>query len=319
MPSASSRSRLAARIRSCSGRSESAAASAGPVALGRVSLTRLTLVFQLPGNVIRPDQYADPMSYGQNPYGQPPYGANPPGQQPGHYPPGPPAGPNPGAGGFGAPPSQPGQPGYGQPYPAPPGQQQYPGQQHQPPGRYPGRQPGEYPGGPGSVDGAASPSSAAQYPPDRVQEAVAIATHAVPVHTLDDEPLMFVTEALGEVLGVATRPAVVDPTALAKIHQHAVAAMAKMAKDAGADGVIGLRFTLGADAVVAYGTAVRMEVDEAEDDGSAAPSMVAREPGDDLPGMPDDDTARGSGSFGSASSPSFGSGSFGGGYANPRP
>ena len=134
------------------------------------------------------------------------------------------------------------------------------------------------------------------------------------MHTLDDEPLLFVTEALGEVIGVALRPTGGDPTAHARARQQAVSAMATMAQAAGADGVIGLRFDTGPDEVVAYGTAVRTEVDEAEDDGSAAPSVVAREP-EPNPANSDDDT-----SPSAADSLGAGSGSptsFCGGYARP--
>ena len=62
-----------------------------------------------------------------------------------------------------------------------------------------------------------------------------IATHAVPVHTLGDDPESFIDRTLGEVIGVALRPQAKDPASLTKARQDAVSRMAEMAKAADAD------------------------------------------------------------------------------------
>ncbi|MDO5681452.1 MAG: heavy metal-binding domain-containing protein, partial [Propionibacteriaceae bacterium] len=90
-----------------------------------------------------------------------------------------------------------------------------------------------------------------------------IAEHAVPVHTLEEDPESFIATTLGEVIGVALRPASKDLTALTRARQEAVSRMAEMAKAADADAVVGLRFDSTNDEIVAYGTAVTL-ADELE-------------------------------------------------------
>lgn len=209
------------------------------------------------------------MSYGQNPYGQNPYG----GQQE-------PAGPRP----YGGQPQQPNP--YGQapqqnPYgPAPqqnpygpaPQQNPYGQPQHSPYGQQP-----ETHGRPGQPNPYAQPAGRpaegqpqaeawrAQQPSARTPTA-AIAEHAVPVHTLDEDPESFIARSLGEVIGVALRPRTHDVAALTHARQEAVSRMAEMAEAAGADGVVGLRFDSNTEEIVAYGTAVMLteefELDE---------------------------------------------------------
>lgn len=222
------------------------------------------------------------MSYGQNPYGQNPYGGQPqqnpygqrpPGGQPQQNPYGQPQ-PNPyGQPGQGRPQGQPNP--YGQPQPGPYGP---PGQGGQPYGRpqqnpyaQPGQpqQPpyGQPPQGPQQQNPYAQPDPAEAWrqgqPPavSAPSGPLTIADHAVPVHTLPDDPESFVIRSLGEVIGVALRPRNNDVTALTKARQDAVSRMAEMAKAADADAVIGLHFDSNPDEVVAYGTAVLLSED----------------------------------------------------------
>ena len=106
------------------------------------------------------------------------------------------------------------------------------------------------------------------------------------VSTTESLPGQDVTEILGEVVGVVTRPrdmrAHADLTViLTETRQAAVTAMVEMAVNAGADAVIGLRFdggkiSEGASEVTAYGTAVKLD---------GAPQRASSEPqvGDEKP------------------------------------
>ncbi|WP_035758761.1 heavy metal-binding domain-containing protein [Granulicoccus phenolivorans] len=221
------------------------------------------------------------MSYGQNPYGQNPYGGqqqNPYGQRPGGQPQQNPYGQPP----QGQPPQGQPQPGYGQPNPygAPPQQRPYP--QQPPPGApqppQPYGQPPQQPPGYGQQApygqpqnpyqkpaSAAEPPRPPEQPPAAAPSAeshadtgelVEIAQHAIPVHTLEEDPEEFVLATLGEVIGIALRPRQGSLADLVRARQQAVAQMAEMADRAGADAVIGLRFDSTAEEVVAYGTAV---------------------------------------------------------------
>ncbi len=94
-----------------------------------------------------------------------------------------------------------------------------------------------------------------------------------------------ISETLGEVIGVVTRPRDMKASAdqavvLTETRQAAVAAMIEMAELAEADAVVGLRFDGGkisetSSEVTAYGTAVKLvggrprraEVDESDDAG----------------------------------------------------
>lgn len=246
------------------------------------------------------------MSYGQNPYGQNPYGGQPQqpygqrpygGQQPNPYgqqpqqgqpnPYGQPQQPNP----YGQPQQpnpygQPQQNPYGRPQQNPYGQPQrgQPGQ-HNPYGQpQQGQRPQSAPsaGGPESWQAAqppAAPESLASSAP------LTIARHAVPVHTLGDDPESFIDRTLGEVIGVALRPQAKDPASLTKARQDAVSRMADMAKAADADAVVGLRFDSNADEIVAYGTAVifsdelelgAYDEDEEDDEDDEDEGSVAR-------------------------------------------
>lgn len=226
------------------------------------------------------------MSYGQNPYGQNPYGGQPQqqpygqrpygGQQPNPYGQPPQQGqPNP----YGQP--QPGQPNpYGQPRQNPYGQpQQNPYAPAQPPGQpgqpspyghpqqgQPGRQDpyghpqhgqGQRPQSAPSATGPDSwPAPHPPAPPEAPSTPLTIAEHALPVHTLGDDPESFIDRTLGEVIGVALRPHTKDPASLTRARQDAVSRMAEMAKAADADAVVGLRFDSNPEEIVAYGTAV---------------------------------------------------------------
>ncbi|WP_432560372.1 heavy metal-binding domain-containing protein [Granulicoccus sp. GXG6511] len=239
------------------------------------------------------------MSYGQNPYGQNPYGGQPQQQPYGQRPyGGQPQQPNP----YGQPGQNPyGQPQQGQPNPyGQPGQNPYgqpqqnpyggrPGQQGQNPyGQQPQGQPqnpyAQPPQRPQSAPSATGPESWQANQPPAAPESLApstpltIAEHAVPVHTLGDDPESFIARSLGEVVGVALRPQTKDPVSLTKARQDAVSRMAEMAKAADADAVVGLRFDSNTEEIVAYGTAVIMAEeleltdsdDEAEDDSDGA-------------------------------------------------
>ncbi len=93
----------------------------------------------------------------------------------------------------------------------------------------------------------------------------------IQVVTTPSFPGRTIGAALGEVIGVAVRdreidrrhdPAIAYPAMLLHSRQQAVARMADMARERGADAVVGLQFdsseiTQDLSEVVAYGTAVR--------------------------------------------------------------
>lgn len=230
--------------------------------------------------------------YGQNPYGQNPYGqpssqpsagwgqppagaGNQPPQQPGWGQPAPWGAPQPGPGG---PPQQ----GWGQP--PHPGQQPHPGQ---PP--HPGQQPPMSPQHWGP-QGQQSAQPQRPVPPTPVPEpeprTAELLQRDVIVSTTENLPGQEITDILGEVIGVVTRPRDMRAQAdlaviLTETRQAAVTAMVEMATRAGADAVIGLRFdggkiSEGASEVTAYGTAVKLggapqrASTDAEEKGDAA-------------------------------------------------
>ena len=99
-------------------------------------------------------------------------------------------------------------------------------------------------------------------PPDRVE-------HGLPVVTTETIPGQRIIALVGDVLGVVVRPrepggnAEIQARTLLGERQLAISRMASMARRAGGDAVIGLRFdTCPVSAhlveVVAYGTAVRL-------------------------------------------------------------
>lgn len=102
--------------------------------------------------------------------------------------------------------------------------------------------------------------------PDRDPRQPEFLRYAVPVATVDTMP--DVTEIIGIVVGVATRPRdqAHDPEMLwinTRARQDALGAMALQAEAAGADAVVGVRFDSGRISesvaeVTAYGTAVKL-------------------------------------------------------------
>ncbi len=200
-----------------------------------------------------------------------PYGQNPYGQQGGQG--GGPAGPA-------GQPGQPGQPGqqpqYGQPQYGQPGygQQNPYGQPSATPYSQPqqyGQQPPQYSqpqqqwGPPQGQYGQQPQAPAPQ------QTRPAMAGHAIAVTTLGELPGQQVASVLGEVIGVVARSRELNDSQrrsadgyaqmLLSSRQEAVAKMVEMATDAGAEGVLGLRFdcseiTQTLSEVLAYGTAV---------------------------------------------------------------
>lgn len=197
-----------------------------------------------------------------NPYGQNPYGQQ--GGQPAQQPYGQP--------GYGQ--QQPGQPPYGQQpgqYGQQPGQQ--PGQYGQQPGQQPGQQSGQYGQQPGQQWGPPQQGQYGQQPqaPAPQVNKPALASHTIAVTTLAEVPGQSVSSVLGEVIGVVARSRELSESQrrstdgyaqmLLESRQEAVAKMVEMATDAGADGVLGMRFdcseiTQTLSEVLAYGTAV---------------------------------------------------------------
>ena len=226
--------------------------------------------------------------YGQNPYGQNPYGQ--PQSQPsaGWGQPAPWGQPQPGQ------PPQPGpQPGQGwnqpQGQPPRPGQPPYYGPP-QGPGQWGQGQPGQ-PQRPGPQSGPPNPVHPSPVPEPEPRTA-ALVHRDIIVTTTAHLPGREITEIIGEVIGVVTRPR--DMRAqpdlaviLTETRQAAVTAMVEMATTAGADAVVGLRFdggriSEGASEVTAYGTAVKLD--------GEGPQRAAEEPGEE-PGeetAPDD-------------------------------
>lgn len=168
------------------------------------------------------------------PYGQqPPYGQ--PGRQPNPY-------------------GQPSQSPYGQPQQAPYGQPQtYP-----PPGQ----------------QGYGPYAQQQQWPPPQPARP-ALHRFAMPVLTMDTVPGREITEVVGPVVAVVARTRELRPdlraagvvegyTAMLTDSRHdAIAKVVDLAREAGADAVVGLRFdcseiTQSLSEVVAYGTAVKL-------------------------------------------------------------
>lgn len=222
-----------------------------------------------------------PMSnYGQQPpYGQNPYGSQPP-QQPYGQPQQNPYGAQPGRGGQ-PPYGQPNQPSYGQ----------------QPPQNPYGQQPSQY----GQQPPASAQSAAPPYgqppqwtPQPPAAKKPALVTHSLTVVTMDTVPGQEIDQVLGEVIGVVARTRELRPdlrggnpiegyvTMLTESRQDAVARLVEMAEEAGANGVVGLRFdcseiTQSLSEVAAYGTAVTFvgaaeesSPDEAADDDATS-------------------------------------------------
>lgn len=242
------------------------------------------------------------MSYGQNPYGQNPYGQNPYGQ-PGSQPSAPWNNSQQGQPGFGGPqapqggqpwgqpsaapaPWQPGQP--GQAAPGAPGQggQPWGPPQGQPAGGQPGQrgqQWGQPPAQP--VPSTPVPEPEPRKAEFRKRDLLVTTTESLPGHTI--------SEVLGEVVGVVTRPRDMKPNPdlkvmLTETRQDAVDALVEMASAAGAQAVIGLRFDGGkinaaTSEVTAYGTAVKLEGAEpaAEEPEAEENPFVSEEPSSD--------------------------------------
>ncbi len=210
--------------------------------------------------------YGPPPGYGQQP-GQPGYGQ--PGQpqygqpgQPGqpYGQPGQPGQPGPAY----APPGRPGQPQQGQPQQGQPQPGQYgpPPQYGQPPyGQPPAQQ--ASPGGWAPVPGV--PASPVPEPAPKKPEYVSI---GLPLSTSDSVAGREVTGVVGIVVGTTTRttqPKVGPDTVslLARARQDALVALADMARAAGGDAVVSVRFDSGPAAdglyeLTAYGTAVTL-------------------------------------------------------------
>lgn len=204
------------------------------------------------------------MTYGQNPYGnQQPYGQQ--GQNP--YPQG--YGQNnPYQQGYG---QQPGQ-GYGQqnPYNGY-GQQQNPYQgygqqpQTQPSATPPQAQQTQWGQQPASQPSAAAPSTPV---PEPEQPEIGL---DMPVSTTELLPEVEAADIIDVVCGVAIHPAG-DPQAAVRARQQAVRNLVDMAKEIGAEAVVGMRYdsvaqTNGQIQVVAYGTAVTVEdIDDLTDE-----------------------------------------------------
>lgn len=98
-------------------------------------------------------------------------------------------------------------------------------------------------------------------PPQRVD-------HGIPVTTTDSFPGRTITQVIGDVMGVVARSRElagnhgIQARTLLGDRQEAVTRMCRMARDAGADAVVGMRFDtcqVNADVieVIGYGTAVR--------------------------------------------------------------
>lgn len=220
-----------------------------------------------------------------NPYGQNPYGQQ--GGQPAQQPYGQP--------GYGQ--QQPGQQPYGQPSATPYGQQpgqygQQPGQYGQQPGQPPGQQSGQYGQQPGQQWGPPQQGPYGQQPqaPAPQVNKPALASHTIAVTTLAEVPGQSVSSVLGEVIGVVARSRELNESQrrstdgyaqmLLESRQEAVAKMVEMATDAGADGVLGMRFdcseiTQTLSEVLAYGTAVTFSGGAAEAAGTAESTSTA--------------------------------------------
>ncbi|SDB80508.1 Uncharacterized conserved protein YbjQ, UPF0145 family [Raineyella antarctica] len=130
---------------------------------------------------------------------------------------------------------------HGTPYPVPPSQPARPGQPAQP------QQP--------------AVEAPAPTPPQR-------ADHGMPVTTTDSFPGRTIAQVIGDVMGVVARSRElggnhgIQTRTLLVERQEAVTRMCRMARDAGADSVVGMRFdTCQVNdeliEVIAYGTAVR--------------------------------------------------------------
>ena len=210
----------------------------------------------------------DPRRFGPNPYGQPQPGYGAPGYgAPGYgqppQPPGPPRQP-PGQPSF-LPAGQPGPGQYGQPQPygspayGPPGGQ--PPAYGPPGGQPPAQQP------PGSAWAPVQPpfSTPVPQPAPRKPEYVPV---DLPLSTSGDIPGREITGVVGVVVGTTTRttqPRVGPDTVglLARARQDALLALADMARQAGGDAVVSVRFDGGPAAdglheLTAYGTAVTL-------------------------------------------------------------
>ena len=235
----------------------------------------------------------DPRQFGQPQYGQPAYGPPGYGQQP-----------------YG----QPGQPRYGQPSYGQPGQ---PGPAYAPPGQAGRPQQGQRPGPPGPQYGqpqygqpayggpqggpggwapvpGAPLTSPVPEPAAKKAEYVAV---DIPLTTGDSVAGREITGVVGIVVGTTTRTTQsrIGPdtvSLLARARQDALVALAEMARAAGGDAVVCVRFDSGPAAdglyeLTAYGTAVTLvpaPVDPARSDvASAAPSWESAASASGLP------------------------------------
>lgn len=211
------------------------------------------------------------MTYGQpdpRRFGPPPYGQQPPGYgQPGY-----------GGPGYGQAPQPPGQPSFlpagGQPGPYGPPQPYGPPGYGPPPGQPPAQQPPAY-GPPGQSPGQPQGSGWAPVQPPlstpvpepapRKPEYVPV---DLPLSTSAGIPGREIRGVIGVVVGTTTRttqPRVGPDTVslLARARQDALLALADMAREAGGDAVVSVRFDGGPAAdglyeLTAYGTAVTL-------------------------------------------------------------
>ena len=199
----------------------------------------------------------DPRRFGQPPYGQPQPGYGTPGYGgPAYGQPTPPPGqptPPPGQPGFLPAGGQPGQ--YGQPQPyGPPGY-----------GRPMGQPPAQQP--PVSAWAPVQPPLATPVPEPAPRKPEYVAVD-LPLSTSAEIPGREVTGVVGVVVGTTTRttqPRVGPDTVslLARARQDALLALADMAREAGGDAVVSVRFDSGPAAdglyeLTAYGTAVTL-------------------------------------------------------------
>jgi uncharacterized protein YbjQ (UPF0145 family) len=223
--------------------------------------------------------YGQQQPYGQNPAN--PYGQPQPGQQ---------------------------QPPYGQPSAGRQPQPPYPGQQ----GPYP-QQPGQYPppqqpyGQPGQAPYGQQPTQWTPQPPAIRQPAVV--QRPLPVVTMETVPGREISSVVGDVVGVVARTRELRPdlrgvhpldgyvVMLTDSRQDAVARMVEMARAAGADAVVGLRFdcseiTQSLSEVAAYGTAVTLlpQAVETAEAGAGEQTSTATESSDQP--MGEEDTIR---------------------------
>lgn len=164
---------------------------------------------------------------------------------------------------------------YGQPAPQNPyGQQPY-GQPQQPYGQQPGQYPQQQPYGQPGQQQPYGQQPAQWTPQPPAVKKPALVARAIPVVTMESVPGREIATVVGDVVGVVARTRELRPdlrggnpvdgyvTMLTESRQDAVDRLVEMARAAGADAVVGLRFdcseiTQSLSEVAAYGTAVTL-------------------------------------------------------------